>query len=48
MPPEGGDAVYATVASDTVIETVAGTDVPPAFVAVYVNESGPEYDALGV
>ena len=40
--------MYVTVGGDTVIVAVAGADVPPALVAVYVNESGPEYDAVGV
>ena len=37
-----------TVNAVTVMFTVAAADVPPALVAVYVNESEPEYPDVGV
>ena len=46
--PTTADVTPSITGAVTVIVTVAGEDVPPALVAVYVNVSEPEYPDVGV
>jgi hypothetical protein len=48
LVPATDDIAVNMTGAETVIFTVAAADVPPALVAVYVNESDPEYPAVGV
>ena len=48
LVPTTDDIAVNITGAETVIFTVAAADVPPALLAVYVNESDPEYPAAGV
>jgi hypothetical protein len=46
--PTTAEVMFNIAGAVTVIVTVAGEDVPPELVAVYVNVSDPEYPDVGV